>query len=287
MCPQGRVFLISRKVPPRPPPRRGLGPLCKKQKQTSVTSVTCAAGEILRPGDLKIAVSLKNHLTSCYSNVQTTRRAGRPSVGLLRHPRPDCLLRECRVARCAFMHWLQVDDKAKVPMSTSPSEFGQPQAGAAPLPCDHDYGNAFKDMMGARSHRVLPSQHACTAVGQLTSDKTAFNLLVSHCEQNGLGVLTNELPACTRMLEAVCNVLRAMDGRNQFQSWRIPQRFQECVSTPERPAKRFQRSPLGGDAVGRLASALRSAIDGATFASAAPWATFLQDADELHAVLQL
>ena len=189
------------------------------------------------------------------------------------------------------MNWLQVDDKAKVRANagTSPSEVGQPQA--APLPRDHDYRNVFNDMMGARSRRVLPSQQACTAGGQLTSDKTAFNLLVGHCEQNGLGVLTNELPACTSLLEAVCNVLRALDGRNQFQSWRIPQRFQECVSTPERPAKRFQRSPLGGDAVGCLASALRSAIDGATFASAhasaAPWATFLQDADELHAVLQL
>ena len=182
------------------------------------------------------------------------------------------------------MDWLGMDDKAKVPMG-SPSEAGQPPAGAAPLPRDHDY--VFTDMMSARSRRVLPSQHACTAGGQLTSDKTAFNMLVSHCEQNGLGVLNDELLACRRLLEAVCNVLRAMDGRNQFQSWRIPQRFQECVSTPERPAKRFQRSPLGGDAVGRLASALRSAIDGATFASAAPWATFLQDADELHAVLQL
>ena len=106
------------------------------------------------------------------------------------------------------MNWLQVDGKAKVPMGTSPSEVGQPQAGAAPLPRDHDYRNVFNDMMGARSRRVLPSQHACTAVGQLTSDKTAFNLLVSHCEQNGLGVLTNELPACTRLLDAVCNVLR-------------------------------------------------------------------------------
>ena len=190
------------------------------------------------------------------------------------------------------MDWLTYDDKAKMPIG-SPSEAGQPRAGAAPLPRDNDLPPPpppLNDiLMGARSRRVLPSQHACTAGGQLTSDKTAFNMLVSHCEQNGLGVLTDELLACTRLLEAVCNVLRAMDGRNQFQSWRIPQRFQECVSTPERrpPAKRFQRGPLGGDAVGRLASALRSAIDGATFASAAPWATFLQDADELHVVLQL
>ena len=188
------------------------------------------------------------------------------------------------------MDWLTYDDKAKMPIG-SPSEAGQPRAGAAPLPRDNDLPPPpppLNDiLMGARSRRVLPSQHACTAVGQLTSDKTAFNVLVSQCEQNGLGVLPDLLPACTRLLEAVCNVLRSMDGRNQFQLWRIPQRFHECVSTPERPSKRFQRYPLGGDAVGRLASDLRFAIDGATFASAAPWATFLQDAEELHAVLQL
>ena len=58
-CARGRVFLISRLVGPRPPPRGGSGPLCRKQKQTSVTSVTRAAGEILGFGDLKVAVSLE------------------------------------------------------------------------------------------------------------------------------------------------------------------------------------------------------------------------------------
>ena len=187
------------------------------------------------------------------------------------------------------MDWLEVDDKAKVPMG-SPSKARQPAAEAATLPRGHAGRNAFSNMMDARSRRVLPSQHACTAVGQLTFGKAAFNSLVSQCQHEGLGVLTDELPACTHLLNTVCDVLQAMDGRNQFQLpvGRIPQRFMDCMSDaqPQRK-KHFKKIPLDEDAVARFASTLQLAIDCATFAIAAPWSAFLQDVNELHMVLLL
>jgi len=62
--------------------------------------------------------------------------------------------------------------------------------------------------MDGPSH-VLPSQHACTAVGQLRFDKAAFILLASLCEHERLGVLTD-----TVLLKALCDVSQAMNGRN-------------------------------------------------------------------------
>jgi len=151
------------------------------------------------------------------------------------------------------MDWPEVDDKARVPMG-SPSEAQQPTADATPLPRDHNYCNSFSKMMDARSRRVLPSQHACTAVGQLSFRKAAFNLLVSQCQHEGLGVLTDELPACTHLLNTVCDVLQAMDGRNQFQLRRIPQRFMDCMSDAQPQSKKHKKSALDDDAVARFAS---------------------------------
>ena len=184
------------------------------------------------------------------------------------------------------MNWLQVDDKAKVPMG-SLSEARQPAGDAAPLPRDHKYCNAFSKMMDARSRRVLPSQHASTAVGQLSFGKAAFNLLVSQCQHEGLGVLNDELPVCAHLLNTVCDMLQAMDGRNQFQLRRIPQRFVDCMSDAQPQSKKHKKSPLNEHDVARLASTLQLAIDCATFAIAAPWTTFLQDVNELHMVLLL
>ena len=143
-------------------------------------------------------------------------------------------------------------------------------------------------MMDARSRRVLPSQYACTAGGQLSFGKAAFNLLVSQCQHEGLSVLIKELPACTHLLNTVCDVLQAMDVRNQFQRGRIPQRFVDCMSDaqPQRK-KHFKKIRLDEDAIARFASTLQLAIDCATFAIAAPWTTFLQDVNELHMVLLL
>ena len=142
-------------------------------------------------------------------------------------------------------------------------------------------------MMDARSRRVLPSQYACTAGGQLSFGKAAFNLLVSQCQHEGLSVLIKELPACTHLLNTVCDVLQAMDGRNQFQLRRIPQRFVDCMSDAQPQSKKHKKSPLDEDDVARFASTLQLAIDCATFAIAAPWTTFLQDVNELHMVLLL
>ena len=186
------------------------------------------------------------------------------------------------------MDLLGVDDKAKVRANNSSGKAWQLASYDAAPPPDHDFRNGFELIMGARSRRVLPSQHACTAVGQLSFGKATFNLLVTHCQQEGLGVLPNELPACTRLLMAVCDVLQAMNGRNQFQLVRIPQRFQECMSTSEHRNKHQARNKLSGDAIGPFASALQCAVDTAAFAQSTPqWAGFIQDVNELRAVLLL
>ena len=60
------------------------------------------------------------------------------------------------------------------------------------------------------------------------------------------------------------------------------------MSDAHAQSKKHKKSPLDEDAVARFASALQLAIDAATFAiAAAPWAAFLQDANELHMVLLL
>ena len=56
--------------------------------------------------------------------------------------------------------------------------------------------------------------------------------MASLAMHEGMGVLHDELSACTHLLTAVCEVLQAMHGRNQFQVSRIPQRFKECMSIP-------------------------------------------------------
>ena len=90
------------------------------------------------------------------------------------------------------------------------------------------------------------------------------------------------------MLEEVCSVLHVMAVRgSQFQLWRIPQRFQECMNTLKRPGK--QRPPLDEDSVRRYASALVCSVqDCAAFArSARGWSDFIQDVNALHTVLLL
>ena len=70
----GRAFLISREVGARPPPRRGLGPLHRKQKQTRFLTVTpplqhirCAAGEKFAVSTLKIMCLLSILASRAYS----------------------------------------------------------------------------------------------------------------------------------------------------------------------------------------------------------------------------
>ena len=97
-----------------------------------------------------------------------------------------------------------MDDKAKVRANDSSGKSLQLASYDAASPPDHDYHNVFSNMMGARSRRVLPSQYTSTTVGHLTSDKLAFNLLVSQCQHEGLGVLTDELPACAHSCSKRC-----------------------------------------------------------------------------------
>ena len=147
---------------------------------------------------------------------------------------------------------------------------------------------SFFDRMQGADH--LPDRETHDVGCTLTFDKALYNWIIELCRADSLGVRSDEVASCSRLLKAVRDALQAIDGREgAFRYARVPARWKEytkltgdqAIKRAKRPAKSLQWTR-----VQQLADAIRAAIDRPAFTRQQLWSDFVGDCEELYEVLR-
>ena len=106
---------------------------------------------------------------------------------------------------------------------------------------------SFFDRMQGADH--LPDRETHDVGCTLTFDKALYNWIIELCRADSLGVRSDEVASCSRLLKAVRDALQAIDGREgAFRYARVPARWKEytkltgdqAIKRAKRPAKSLQ-----------------------------------------------